>query len=76
MHGEVDALVQERLLDLLREQPLAADIGERPVGEAVARGGDDTGVQRALFGQHGMGRNEPGTDEAGLGDGERAAPRP
>ena len=75
MHGEIDAPVQERLLDLLGEEPLAADLGERAVGEAIARGGDDGGAQRAVLGERGMSRHELGADVAGLGDGERAAPR-
>ena len=75
MHGEIDAPVQERLLDLFREEPLAADLGERTVDEAIARGGDDGGAKRAVLGQHGMSRHEPVADVAGLGDGERAAPR-
>ena len=75
MHGEIDAPVQERFFDLLREEPLAADLGERAVDEAIARGGDDGGAKRAVLGQQGMSRHEPVADLAGLGDGERAAPR-
>ena len=32
--------------------------------------------KRTVLGQRGMGRNQLGADVAGLGDGERAAPRP
>ncbi len=31
MHGEIDAPVEERLLDLFREQPLATDLRELSV---------------------------------------------
>ena len=41
VHGDVDVARQQRLLHLLGEQTLAADLGERPVGHAVAGGADD-----------------------------------
>jgi hypothetical protein len=40
MHGDVDAAGDERFLDLLGEQALAAGFGERPVLDAVAAGRD------------------------------------
>ena len=40
MDGAVDAAVQQRLLDLLGEQPLAADLQQPAVLHAVAGGGD------------------------------------
>ena len=36
VHGDVDAAVEQRLLDLLHEERLAAEVGEGDVGEAVA----------------------------------------
>src|ERR1700722_5758603 len=38
MHGEVDAAVEQRFLDLLRKKALAADLGERHVLNFVAGG--------------------------------------
>ena len=43
VHGDVDAARQQRLLDLLDEQALAAGLGQRPVLDGIAGGldGDD-----------------------------------
>ena len=41
MHGEVDGAGDERLLDLLGEQALAAGLRQRPVADDVAAGADD-----------------------------------
>ena len=40
MHGGVDHAVDQRLLDLLDEQALAADLGQRAVADRVAGGAD------------------------------------
>lgn len=40
VHGEVGPPVEQRLLDLLHEESLAPDVGERSVGDAVAAGDD------------------------------------
>ena len=40
MHGEIDRAVEQRLLDLLGEQSLAAGFGERPVENLVAGSAD------------------------------------
>ena len=40
MHREVDAALEQRLLDLLGEQALAAGLGQRPVLDPVAGGAD------------------------------------
>ncbi len=56
MNGEVDAPVEQRLLDLLGEERFAADIGERPVGDAVAaraHGHDLDGAGRRKLGMRG-----------------------
>ena len=36
MHGEIGAVLAHRLLELLDEQTLAADIRERPILDAIA----------------------------------------
>ena len=41
MDGEVNRLGEERLLDFLREQALATDLGQWPVADAVTCCGDD-----------------------------------
>ena len=41
VHRAVDAAVEQRLLDLLGEQPLAADLEQAAVLHAVAGGGDE-----------------------------------
>ena len=41
MHRGVDLAVEQRRVDLLGEQPLAAGFGERPVLDEVAAGADD-----------------------------------
>jgi hypothetical protein len=51
VHGDVDAAVQQRVVDLLGEQALAADVGERLVEDLVARGLDDHDLEGALLGQ-------------------------
>ena len=58
MHGQVDGSIEQRLFDFLGEQPLAADIRERDVGDFVARGLDD--FQARLGSQSGQrGGNVP-----------------
>ena len=48
MHGEIDAAVEQRLLDLLGEQALAAHFRQRPVLDGIARGADDDEFDRRL----------------------------
>ena len=45
MHGEIDRAVEQRLLDLLGEQPLAARFAQRPVLDAVAGRFDDDDLE-------------------------------
>ena len=40
MHGEIDTAVEQRFVDLLGEQALAAEVAQRLVADAVARRGD------------------------------------
>ena len=46
MHREIDRAREQRLLDLLGEQPLAAGLRQRPVLDAVARGADRDDLDR------------------------------
>ena len=71
MHGEIDAVIAQRLLDLLGEQTLAADLGERTVLDDVARGLDHGDRDRLR--RDAMGRREPRLHLVGLPQGERAA---
>ena len=73
MDGESIAAVEQRLLDLLGEQALAADLGERPVGDAVAGGADDDDFDRAGRGERGMRRRQPLAPPRGLGQRQLAA---
>ena len=41
VHRQVDLVAEQRILDLLDEQPLAADLRQRRLGEPVARRLDD-----------------------------------
>ena len=36
MHGEIRAALEHRALDLLDEETLAADVGKRPILNAIA----------------------------------------
>ena len=40
MHGEIDRAVKQGFVDLFGEQALAAEVAQRLVPDAVARGGD------------------------------------
>jgi hypothetical protein len=48
VNGEIDHALEKRLVDLLCEQPLAAEVAQRLVADAVARGGDDLERDRVL----------------------------
>ena len=52
MHGEIDRAAEQRFVDFLGEQALAAEVAQRLVPDAVARGGDglkrDGGVTKAV----------------------------
>ena len=47
VHGEIDAAAEERVFDLLDEQPLAAGVRERHVLQAVSRRLDHADLARA-----------------------------
>ena len=59
MHGEVDAPIEQRLLDFLREQALAADLGEQAGLHAVPGRADRHEFERAVGGKLGMGGAQP-----------------
>ena len=71
--GDVQPAVAETILDLLREQALAAHFGQRPVLDAVAGGGHDLDGEGIL--RQRMGLHEPGTDLLRLRQGQLAATR-
>ena len=54
MHRQVDPPVEQRLLDLLGEQALAADLGEQAVLHPVAGGADGDELDRSRLGELGM----------------------
>ena len=69
MDGAVDTVRPgRRLLDLLGEQPLAADLGQRAVLDPVARGGhgDEDGLALAAKGGGDRGAHVPGLGEREL----------
>src|SRR5204863_313788 len=66
---EVGGALEERLLDLLDEQALAADLRERDVEDLVARGGDDVEVD----GEVGRDGEEARLDVLGLPECEGGA---
>jgi hypothetical protein len=67
--GQVDRPGEQRPLQLLGEQAVAADLRERLVGDAVALGLEDYQLDRAGVGDGA----EPVGDMIGLPEGERAA---
>src|SRR6476661_8797195 len=71
MHREIDRARDERLLDLLGEQPLAADVRERTILHRVAGGADDLDLDA-------LGRDalrQPRPHHAGLRERKRTAAR-
>ena len=73
MHRKVDGAIEQRLLDFLGEQPLAAGFRERPVLDVVPGGADrdelDPGARKPV------GCEERRANELGLFEGQRAAAR-
>ena len=64
MHGQIGLALQQRLLQLLDEQPLAADLGQGHVEDAIALGLDGhqhnglPGIQRPQARGHMLGLPE------------------
>jgi len=73
MDGDVDPTVQQRLLDLLREQSLAADLGQRTVEEPVSGGADDLEAHGILRRELRHRRGKGVADHARLRERERRA---
>src|SRR5262245_8695325 len=71
MHGEVDRLTEQRLVDLLGEQPLAAEVAQGLVADAVARGGD--GLERDRLPGEAVGGAKPRLDMPRLPERKRTA---
>ena len=51
VHRKIDPAVEQRRLELLAEQPLAAELGERPVDHAIAGRADHHDLERARLGE-------------------------
>jgi len=75
LHGDVDRPGEQRLFDLLGEQPLAADIGKPPILHSVAGGADGHDFDGALRPEIGVGRDQPIAHERSLEQRHRAAAR-
>ena len=73
MHRQLDRAGNERLLDLLGEQALAARLVQRSIANDVAGGADD--FELDALGVEAMGGGEMLADEARLRERERAAAR-
>ena len=73
MHRDVDAPVEERLVELLGEEPLAACVREGAIGDAVSACADDDDLDLALREDAHLG--EPPAQLMGLRERERAAAR-
>ena len=65
----------QRLLDLLGEQPLAADLGERAILHLVAGGADRLDQDRVGLGKLGINGDEALAHDRRLLQSERAAAR-
>src|SRR5262245_4235233 len=66
MDGKIDRAFDQRLLDFLCKQGLAADLGKRAITHAIARGRDGDNCNLAV--SQAMYRLEPTARLLGLGD--------
>ncbi len=73
MHGQIDLAVEQRRVDLLREQALAANLAQRPVLHIVAGGLDNLNLERIF--RQAMRRHQTITGLIGLGKRQRRAAR-
>src|SRR5262245_54168474 len=71
MHGEIDNSLQKRLVDLLGEQPLAAEVAQGLIADAVAQGGD--GLERDCLLAEPVGVAKPRCDMPRLPERKRTA---
>ena len=76
MHRRVDGAVQQRLLDLLGEKALAADLRQSPVEDLVAGGLDNDDFDGLVVGQIAVGLGQTAFNFVRLSQGERAASGP
>ncbi len=74
VHRDVRLAREQLLLDLLDEEPLAADLGERTILDAVAAG-DDLQLDRLDRRGRGVRRQQAGDEGAALREGEGALAR-
>ncbi len=74
MHGDVDLAGRQRLLDLLGEEPFAAEFRQRTVADGVA--GGRYGADLDPFRRPAMRGRQAGPHHGGLGQRERTAARP
>ena len=70
--GEVERALEQSGLDLLGEQALAADLGQRPVLDPVALRAHDHDLDRGVV-EAGLGREQGRLDHARLRQGQRRA---
>ena len=75
VHGDVDAARQQRFLDLLDEQALAAGLGQRPVLDGIARGLDGDDLDGVGCGESGDRRGQRVRTRPAWVERERAAAR-
>ena len=73
VHGGIDAAAEQRFLDLLDEQALAAGLGQRPVLDHVAGGLDDHDLDGVGRRQRRHGRRQRVAHQAGLDERQLAA---
>jgi hypothetical protein len=71
VHGEIDNALKKRLVDLLGEQALAAEVAQGLVADAVPRGGD--GLERDRVLGEAVGGAEPRRDMPRLPKRKRTA---
>ena len=75
VHRGIDPTRQQRLLDLLDEQALAAGLGQRAVLDGIARGSDGDDLDGIGRGQRGHRGGQRVAHQAGLDQSEPAAAR-
>src|SRR5436190_9744818 len=75
MHREIDMPGEQRLLDFLGEQALAADLGEPPILHPVAGRANSHHLDRARRGEIGVKGHQTTAYQTGLAQRHRAATR-
>ena len=72
MHREIKFAGNQSIFDLLGEQTLAADVGQRPVLNTISGGVDDDGFD-SVAGKRRVGGGQPADHLGGLGKRQRTA---